>query len=192
MCLSNQFTTFWCQRRSITKLPARKAVKGRTGEQSAHQSFTEEDALLQDFSQEDERGFQTESLGRCVSEEAGFRESNGERSSGNSSSSDDGKDSVGSENGDDSDSIGSENGSSIAVIKCLMKRDKRREREQRRRDKHQRRKEEAKDEKILSLIENLGNSRRRRSPSPSLGSSISAAFPTSISFPEATPKSEVC
>ena len=33
----------------IRKLPARRAVKGRTGEQSAHQSFTEEDALLQDF-----------------------------------------------------------------------------------------------------------------------------------------------
>ena len=57
--------------------------------------------------------------------------------------------------------------------------------EQRGRDKHQRRKEEAKDEKILSLID---NSRRRRSPSPPLGSSIYAAFPTCISFPEATPK----
>ena len=68
-----------------------------------------------------------------------------------------------------------------------MKRDKRREREQRRRDRHQRRKE-AKDEKILSLIENFGNSRRRCSPLPPLGSSIYAAFPTSISFPEATSK----
>ena len=121
----------------IRKLPTKKAVKGRTGKQSAHQSFTEEDALLEDFSQEDEREFQTEFLSRCVSEEAGFRESNGERSSGNSSSSNDGKDSVGSENGDDSDYVGSKNGSSIAVIEYLMKRDKRREREQRRRDKHQ-------------------------------------------------------
>ena len=47
-------------------------------EQSAHQSFTEEDALLEDFSQEDEGGFQTESLGRSVSEEASLRESNEE------------------------------------------------------------------------------------------------------------------
>ena len=83
----------------IRKLPARKAVKKRTGEQSAHQSFTEEDVLLEDISQEDERGFQTESLSRSVSEEAGLQESNEERSSENSSSSDDGKDSVGSENG---------------------------------------------------------------------------------------------
>ena len=44
-------------------------------QQSAYQS-----------SQEDERRFQTESLGRSVSEEAGLRESNEERSSENSSS----------------------------------------------------------------------------------------------------------
>ena len=30
------------------KLPAKKAVKGPTGEQSAYRSFTEEDALLED------------------------------------------------------------------------------------------------------------------------------------------------
>ena len=109
----------------IRKLPTTKAVKGRTGEQSAHQSFTEEDALFEDFLQKDERVFQTESLGHSVSEEAGLRESNEERSSENSSLSDDGKDSVGSENGDDGDSIVSENGSSIAVIKKKSKSTKR-------------------------------------------------------------------
>ena len=120
------------------KLPARKAVKGGTSEQSAYQSFTEEDALLEYFSQGDrevERGYKTESHGRSVSEEAGLRESNEDRSSENSSSlRDDSKDSFGSENGDGTDSIGSDNGSSIAVTKYLMKLDKRRERVQRRRE----------------------------------------------------------